>query len=410
MSSRCTRLAGCSLLVGLAFLMVACGGGSDTSNPGAGAPAPGPAPAPAADTQAPNVTLAASSTNVTSASTLQLTATATDDVGVTSIEYYDGATKIAGASGPTASIALSAANNGNHSYTAVARDAAGNSKTSTAVGVLVNIAAPPGTTPSQRQLKKNFVSLDGSLTVWYWEYLPADYATTTKTYPLLVFFHGAGETGAADGSQLDKVKAHGPPKLINANNEMCFDMQSGRECFIVVSPQNSRGWWDGNDTAGMVAHAMKTYRVDPKRVYVTGLSMGGGATWNLAAATVAGVSPTTYWASRFAAVVPIAGASDSKYFHGGICNGIVGKSLPVWAFHGSNDTTVVPATSQAWVDKINKLSTADGYSCASAANPAAKLTLYPGVGHDSWTATYDPTRTVEPGKNLYQWLLGYQRP
>jgi poly(3-hydroxybutyrate) depolymerase len=381
-------------------MLVACGGGSDTSEPGSNTP----------DTQSPDITLTASSTNVMSASTLQLTAAATDDVGVASIEYYDGATRIAGASGATASITLTAADNGNHSYTAVARDAAGNSKTSTAVGVLVNIAAAPSTPPSQRQLKKSFVSLDGSLTVWYWEYLPADYATTTKTYPLLVFFHGAGETGAADGSQLDKVKVHGPPKLINANNEMCFDMPSGRECFIVVSPQNSRGWWDGNDTAGMVAHAMKTYRVDPKRVYVTGLSMGGGAAWNLAAATVAGATPTTYWASRFAAVVPIAGASDSKSHHSGICNGIVGKSLPVWAFHGSSDTTVVPATSQAWVDKINKLSTADGYACASAANPAAKLTLYPGVGHDSWTVTYDPTRTVEAGKNLYQWMLGYQRP
>jgi hypothetical protein len=97
--------------------------------------------------------------------------------------------------------------------------------------------------------------------------------------------------------------------------------------------------------AGMVAHAMKTCRVDPRRVCVTGLSMGGG------------------------------------------------------------DTTVVPATSQAWVDKINKLSIADGYACASAANPTAKLTLYPGLGHDSWTVTYDPTRSVEAGKNLYEWML-----
>jgi len=91
-----------------------------------------------------------------------------------------------------------------------------------------------------------------------------------------VFFHGAGETGPADGSTLAKVKTHGPPKLIAADHDMCFDTPSGRECFIVVSPQNSRNWWHLNDTAGMLKHAMTSYRVDPKRVYVTGLSMGGG--------------------------------------------------------------------------------------------------------------------------------------
>jgi predicted peptidase len=225
-----------------------------------------------------------------------------------------------------------------------------------------------------------------------------------------VFFHGAGETGNADGSELAKVKAHGPPKLIQANHDMCFATPAGRQCFIVVSPQNGRGWWDGNDTAGMLAHALKTYKVDAKRVYVTGLSMGGGATWNLVSATQAGVTPATWWASKIAAAVPIAGASDAKYFNTGICQGIVGQHLPVWAFHGTADPTVVPATSQAWVDKINGKSTADGYACTMAAAPAARLTLYSGVGHDSWTRTYDPAQEVEPGRNLYQWLLTYQRP
>jgi predicted peptidase len=155
---------------------------------------------------------------------------------------------------------------------------------------------------------------------------------------------------------------------------------------------------------------MKTYRVDPKRVYVTGLSMGGGGAWSLGTATVAGVTPTTWWASKIAALVPIAGAADPAGANTGICSGIVGANLPVWAFHGTADTTVSPALSQGWVDKINKLTTANGYACARGANPAAKLTLYPGVGHDSWTTTYDPTHAVEPGHNLYQWMLQYQRP
>jgi predicted peptidase len=275
-----------------------------------------------------------------------------------------------------------------------------------------NVDPPPpeqATQPSERQLKKSFTSLDGKLPVWYWEYLPADYATSGKTYPLIVFFHGAGETGAADGSQLANVKRHGPPKLIAANNEMCFDMPTGRECFIVVSPQNSRGWWDTNDTAGMLAHAIKTYRVDLKRIYVTGLSMGGGAAWTLATASVAGSSPKTSWASQIAALVPIAGAADPKGANGGICNAMVAADLPVFAFHGTADTTVLPALSQGWVDKLNKATTADGYTCANAVNPTAKLTLYPGVGHDSWTRTYDPAAQVETGRNIFQWMLAHTR-
>jgi len=392
-----------SLALVSSLLFTACGGGSDSSadNNGSGTP-------PASDTQAPMVQISATAAQVTAAGTVQINATASDNVGVTALEFYDGSTRVAADAGnpSRASVAFTAADNGAHSFTVVAHDAAGHATTSTAVSVTVAIAV---TQPSERQLKKSFLSLDGKQTVWYWEYLPPGY-DLSKTYPLLVFFHGAGETGNPDGSELAKVKAHGPPKLINANNDMCFTTASGKQCFIVVSPQNGRGWWDGNDTAGMLAHAIKTYQVDPKRVYVTGLSMGGGATWNLAVATEAGVTPTSYWAAKIAAAVPIAGASDAQYFNTGICQGIVGKHLPIWAFHGTADTTVVPATSQAWVDKINGASTANGYSCATVASPMAKLTLYPGVGHDSWTTTYDPAHQVETGKNLYQWLLSYQRP
>ncbi|HEX6705914.1 MAG TPA: PHB depolymerase family esterase [Albitalea sp.] len=248
-----------------------------------------------------------------------------------------------------------------------------------------------------RQVERSFASSDGT-TIRYWEYLPEGYAGGIGTYPLLVFFHGAGESGPADGSRLDAVKLHGPPRHIEAGHDMCFDTPGGRECFIVVSPQNSRGWWDPRDTAGMLGHALAAYRVDPTRVYVTGMSMGGAATWRLATSTRPGTG--TYWAQDIAAIAPVCGAADSRNSHAGISKGIVATGLPVWAFHGDQDTTVDAATSQAWVDKIN----------AQAGNPSARLTLYPGVGHDSWTRTYDPAREVEPGRNLYQWLLAHRRP
>jgi predicted peptidase len=386
------------------LLLAACGGGSDDGSPAAAPPAE-------TDTQSPTIALAADTLSLTSAGSVKLTASASDNVAVTAVEFYDGSARLAADAGNpnSATVALDAGDNGSHVFKAVARDAAGNSTTSATVTVTVAVPATPAAQPSQRQLKKSFTSLDGKLPVWYWEYLPADYATSTKTYPLLVFFHGAGETGAADGSQLDTVKRHGPPKLVAANNDMCFDTPAGRQCFIVVSPQDSRGWWNVNDTAGMLAHAIKTYRVDPKRIYVTGLSMGGGATWTLATASVAGSSPKAWWASQIAALVPIAGAADPKGANSGICNAMVANNLPVFAFHGTSDTTVLPALSQGWVDKLNKATTADGYTCANAVNPAAKLTLYPNVGHDSWTRTYDPATQVETGRNIYQWMLAHTR-
>ena len=95
--------------------------------------------------------------------------------------------------------------------------------------------------------------------------------------------------------------------------------------------------------------------------------------------------------------------------NGGTRQSQVASNLPVFAFHGTADTTVLPALSQGWVDKLNKATVADGYTCANAVNPAAKLTLYPGVGHDSWTRTYDPAAQVEAGRNIYQWLLSHTR-
>ena len=293
------------LVLLLAALLVSCGGGGG----GAG---------PVADTQAPSITLAASANLFNSPGRLQLSASASDNVGVTSIEFYDGAMRVAAdVTDPTrASIDLDAPDNGLHAYTAVARDAAGNHTITVAVNVSVNI---PVTQPSQRQVRSSALSLDGFTTVWYWEYLPAGHYSSNTIYPLLVFLHGSGESGPPDGSQLAKVKAHGPPKLIQANHDMCFDTPTGRECFIVVSPQNGRGWWDNRDTAAIVAHAMQAYHVDPKRVYVTGLSMGGGATWTLATAIEDGSNPSSYWAARFAAIAPICGAAESRFAHAGIC-------------------------------------------------------------------------------------------
>jgi predicted peptidase len=194
--------------------------------------------------------------------------------------------------------------------------------------------------------------------------LPPGYeADATKKWPLIVFLHGAGESG----SDLDKVKIHGPPKLIAAGT---FD----HPC-IVVSPQCPGRGWNADMVGALVDELCREYRVDEDRVYLTGLSMGGFGTWALAAARP----------ERFAAIAPICGGGNPV-------DAIKLRGLPIWVFHGEKDTVVPLVASQAMVTALEALGQKDN----------VKFTIYPGVGHDSWTATYDDPE-------FYRWLFAQKR-
>ena len=248
----------------------------------------------------------------------------------------------------------------------------------------------------------------------YLEYLPADYATgSDKTYPLLIFLHGGSGAGTSNGSQISKLLGYPVPAMIAANHDMCFTTTTGRsQCFIVVSPQSPRttGVWDIRDSGGMLQHALKTYRVDPRRVYVTGVSMGGGATWTLMAGTYADGGQTISGASKIAAAIPIASGAKSATYNTGICSGIVGNHVPVWAFHNSGDPVAALANEQSWVNKVNLATNADGYTCSQAGTPAAQLTVYQANTHEGWTTAYDVNTQIKPGMNAFQWLLSQRKP
>jgi predicted peptidase len=196
----------------------------------------------------------------------------------------------------------------------------------------------------------------------YLLYLPADYGKTRQTWPLIMFLHGAGERG----ENLEVVKKHGPPKLIEQGRS--FD-------FIIVSPQcpNDIWWPEQIDVLISLIDDIETnYRVDTDRVYLTGLSMGGFGTWTLA----------ERYPQRFAAIAPICGGSE-RYEASRL------KTVPIWAFHGAKDKVVPVEKSKEMVDAVN------------AAGGNAKLTIYPDAEHDSWTATYD-------NPALYEWLLSHK--
>lgn len=191
--------------------------------------------------------------------------------------------------------------------------------------------------------------------------LPKDY-DQKPSWPLLLFLHGAGERG----DNLDLLKKHGLPKLIEAGQQFPF---------IVVSPQCPKDhWWEPFELKVLLDDLVQKYKVDQDRIYLTGLSMGGFGTWALAA----------YYPDRFAAIAPVCGGGDPVWVKR-IAH------IPVWVFHGAKDPVVPLARSEQMVDALKKK------------NATVKLTVYPEATHDSWTETYaDP--------QLYQWLLQQKRP
>jgi pimeloyl-ACP methyl ester carboxylesterase len=193
--------------------------------------------------------------------------------------------------------------------------------------------------------------------------LPPDYERLPeRRWPLLVFLHGASESG----DDLERVKVHGPPRLIAEGRTFPF---------LVLSPQCPRpNGWLPEQLLDLLEAICATYRVDTDRIYLTGFSMGGHGTWNTA---------ITY-PDRFAAIAPICGTPDNNLGLSRI------RHVPVWAFQGARDPACSPTVHQATVDALQ------------AAGGNVRYTLYPDADHDSWTRTYDDPQ-------FYEWLLSHQR-
>jgi len=203
------------------------------------------------------------------------------------------------------------------------------------------------------------VSLD------YLLYLPDGFKeNSTEKWPLLVFLHGSGERG----HDLVKVKVHGPPKLIDAGKKFPF---------VVLSPQCPDSVdWDTEALFALINHIAKRYSIDESMVYVTGLSMGGGAAWELA----------MVYPGYFAAIAPVCGPVN-RNFPEGACDL---KDFPIWVFHGAADN-VVPVLESAGMVRALK-------ECGN----DVLFTIYPLSGHDSWTETYN-------NPALYEWFLSKKR-
>lgn len=203
---------------------------------------------------------------------------------------------------------------------------------------------------------------DKEASLEYLLYLPKGYEKSQdKAWPLMLFLHGAGERG----DDINRVKVHGPPRIVEAGKDLPF---------IVISPQCPRNqWWNADELMALVDDVAGSHRVDKGRIYVTGLSMGGFGTWSL----------VTKYPDRFAAAVPICGRGDPT-------KAANMKHVPTWVFHGDQDRAVPIDGSKKMVEALKE------------AGGNVRFTIYEGVGHDSWTQTYN-------NPDLYKWLLEQKR-
>ena len=181
-----------------------------------------------------------------------------------------------------------------------------------------------------------------------------------KKYPLVIFLHGSGERGDDNKAQLK----HGVAEFASAERMKKFP------CFFIAPqcPKGAswaafgKGFEDGKPgklVLDLIEKTCKELPIDTKRIYLTGLSMGGYGTWSLLAQKP----------DLFAAGIPICGGGDEK-------KADKLANIPIWVFHGDKDNAVKVERSRIMVAAIEK------------AGGKPKYTEYPGVGHDSWTRTY----------------------
>jgi predicted esterase len=237
---------------------------------------------------------------------------------------------------------------------------------------------------SAQQVPRSLTAPNGTF-IGFYEYKPPMYSTnTTAKFPLIIFLHGIGERG--DGSSsLSAVLNVGIPRNIHYGlTNMQFNYNGSTQGFLVLSPQLSYNYgnWQPFYIQAMIDYAKANLRVDPDRIYLTGLSLGGGGVWNFA-------SSSSTAARSLAAIAPICGTCDWSGL-----NNIAQQALPVWAFHAMDDGVVGVGCTQSAINGINSY------------NPIVPpiATYYPTGNHWIWDQVYDPANP-----QLYLWFLSKSR-
>ncbi|MCA6074287.1 PKD domain-containing protein [Fulvivirga sedimenti] len=233
----------------------------------------------------------------------------------------------------------------------------------------------------------NIVSINRYPINGYLEHLPPGYnSNPTKKYPMIVFLHGQGEKG--DGNiKLYLAAKFGPSIEVEKNGKLCATVNGVEECFIVISPQTSADWSAGSQRQfwDYILNGPKNYRYDPERIYLTGLSLGGGGVWNWAQSG----DPLS---KRIAAMAPIAGWGAPNL----ACN-VADAQISVWGFHGTADGTISYSWGKSAYDAL--------LQCNNVGNRDRKWSAIQGGSHFIWNQIYPTNGGNFTNPTLYQWFL-----
>ena len=209
-------------------------------------------------------------------------------------------------------------------------------------------------------------------------YKPANFSTTKK-YPLVLFFHGMGEAG----TDVNEMYRAGLPKVLKDGYKPSFE-------FIMVAPQHNSYSLDPKHLEQVLNESLiKFPNIDQSRIYLTGLSAGGNTIY------VSSLNINPDLPKRFAGMVVMSGATQGinknnfpwwKEFR-----------TPLWAVVGQNDPSYV-GQNQLVVDEVNKQ-----------VSGLASITIRPGVGHGGWNDVYNGSVKMPDGKNMWQYLYQFTR-
>lgn len=226
---------------------------------------------------------------------------------------------------------------------------------------------------AQKELFEKRIFQSGSYSMPYRLCVPPQMNVDT-VYPLVLYFHGAGERGDDN----DITLKNGVLNFVSEENRVAHP------CFVLVPQCAPKYRWVEVHwalpshirpvemsipmclTMELLEQLIDYYPIDTNRIYVTGLSMGGFATWDI----------ITRYPDKFAAAVPLCGGGDTAF-----AQSIT--SIPIWAFHGQQDQVVLPQRSDDMVYAVN------------AAGGNAKLTMYETLAHNVWDKTYGNPKLIE---------------
>jgi len=231
----------------------------------------------------------------------------------------------------------------------------------------------------------------------YYVYLPSGYEKSSINYPVLIFLHGKGERGNGSNNPdvLAKVLRNGPPKMIEKNNwNPTYPM-------VVISPQyhgnegdlNNWGAGDPQNLRKFIKYTINNYKINKKRIYLTGLSHGGNGVYDYLTRLEDSIS-------YIAAAAPVSAYGKKSGMN-------KSRNTPIWVFVGDKDE-VNMATSKEFVKKYNEQEPGPIHK--------AKITIYNDVGHNAWTRTYNgegmgtADNKYDPfDMSLYDWMFQFER-